>query len=159
VDESGVLELRWVCTINQKWPLCLGRFVRYQPVRLTSMRRNRCQPSAVSRWRDPKTAPSRCLRNTALYGDGVKPTSWRTTPCSPSPTTYLVRQTCCFPQHPEADASGLGSCPVQSLRVLAPWKPRLPFVSGWILSTPVSAGPRPTDQVGLQTNLVLLWIA
>jgi hypothetical protein len=33
---NRVLELRWERTVDQKWPQCLGRFVRYRPVRVTT---------------------------------------------------------------------------------------------------------------------------
>jgi hypothetical protein len=36
VDESGVLDFRWECTLDQKLSQFLGRFVRYRPVTLTS---------------------------------------------------------------------------------------------------------------------------
>jgi len=36
LHKPGVLELRWGRTIDHKWPQCLGRFVRYHPVRVNS---------------------------------------------------------------------------------------------------------------------------
>jgi hypothetical protein len=36
MDEAGVLELRWGRTIDQKWPQCVERFVRYHAVKVTS---------------------------------------------------------------------------------------------------------------------------
>jgi hypothetical protein len=37
VDESGVDEVRWGRTIDQKWPQIFGCFVGYHPVTVTSM--------------------------------------------------------------------------------------------------------------------------
>jgi hypothetical protein len=36
VDESGVLELGWGLTVDQKWSQCLGCIVRHHPLKVIS---------------------------------------------------------------------------------------------------------------------------